>query len=298
MDSLAAPAVTYTTALAQLDKSTDKAGRARQRILSVFLPITALLYVGTVALNPKGTDVVVSDTASAVKVLPIAAAHTAQLYLSGSLSLLALGGLAVSYPAIATLVRGRGWVIATVAALLGAVGAFCGIVVNVHVGVDLAAAAAAHLPPGAAARFLVTVFNSPSSQVFTDVYFLSEYAAPLIMAFALWRSRSVPRWLAVLFPAALIGAEMMPSIGPIVLLYMLPFVVAMVLLAARIWQAAARRPPAAAATRPAPRTRRGRAHAPVKSMARSRQRSQAVPGTRRRTWRRVPRPPRCGRSPE
>ena len=53
--------------------------------------------------------------------------HTAQLYLSGSLSLLALGGLAVSYPAIATLVRGRGWVIATAAALLGAVGAFCGL---------------------------------------------------------------------------------------------------------------------------------------------------------------------------
>jgi hypothetical protein len=108
----------------------DKAARARQRILAIFLPITALLYVSAEALNPKGADVLVSDTATAVKVLPIAAAHSAQLYLSGSLTLLALGGLAVSYPAIATLVRGRGWVVATVAALLGAVGAFCGIVVN------------------------------------------------------------------------------------------------------------------------------------------------------------------------
>ena len=218
----------------------DKAARTRLRILAIFLPITALLYVSTEALNPKGTDVVVSDTATAAKVLPIAAAHTAQLYLSGTLTLLALGGLAVSYLAIATLVRRRGWVIATAAALLGAVGAFCGIVVNVHVGVDLAAAAAAHLSPATAARFLVTAFNSTSSKVFTDVYFFSEFAAPPIMAFALWRSRSVPRWLAVLFVPAVIAAEEMPSIGPIVLLYTLPFVVAMVLLSAYIWQAAAR----------------------------------------------------------
>jgi hypothetical protein len=228
----------------------DKASRTRQRILAIFLPITALLYVSAEALNPKGTDVVVSDTATAVKVLPIAAAHTAQLYLSGSLTLLALGGLVVSYPAIATLVRGRGWVIATVAALLGAVGAFCGIVVNVHVGVDLAAAAAAHLTHDTAAGFLVTAFNSTSNKVFTYVYFISEYAAPPIMAFALWRSRSVPRWLAVLFFAAILATEVMPSIGPIVLLYTLPFVVAMVLLAVHIWNGAApaasqRRDPAA-----------------------------------------------------
>jgi hypothetical protein len=203
------------------------------------LPITALLYVSAEALNPKGADVVVSDTATAIKVLPIAAAHSAQLYLSGSLTLLALGGLAVSYPAIATLVRGRGWVVATVAALLGAVGAFCGIVVNVHVGVDVAAAAAAHLTDDAAARFLVTAFNSTSNTVFTDVYFIGEFAAPPIMAFALWRSRSVPRWLAVLFFAAMIVAEVMPSLGPIVLLYTLPFVVAMVLLAVYIWRGAA-----------------------------------------------------------
>jgi hypothetical protein len=59
------------------------------------------------------------------------------------------------------------------------------------------------------------------------------------MGFALWRSRAVPRWLAVLFTAGLEVAESMGAIGPKVVLYMLPFAVAMVLLAARIWQAAA-----------------------------------------------------------
>src|SRR5580693_5343598 len=112
------------------EKHTDKASRSRQRVLAVFLPITAVLYVGAEALDPRGTDQVVTDTATAFKLLPIAAAHSSQLYLSGSLSVLALGGLAVSYAAIALLVTGRGWVIATIAALLGGLGAFTGAIVN------------------------------------------------------------------------------------------------------------------------------------------------------------------------
>ena len=107
------------------EKPVANAARARFRLLAAFLPVTAVLYVGAEALDPRGTDQVVTSTATALKLLPLSAA-IAQLYLSGSLSLLALGGLAVSYAAIATLVTGRGWVVATVAALLGAVGAFAG----------------------------------------------------------------------------------------------------------------------------------------------------------------------------
>ncbi len=217
----------------------DNAARIRQRVLALFLPIAALLYISTEAFNPKGTDQVITSTATALKVLPIAASHPAQLYFSGSLSLLALGALAVSYAAIAMLVRDRGWVVATVAALLGGIGAFCGAIVNVLVGVNLAAASTAHITQGAAARFLVTTFNSEFEHVFSALYFLGIFVAPLLMAIALWRSRSVPRWLAVLFFVGLEVAQQMGSIGPIVVLYMLPFAAAMVLLAARIWQAAA-----------------------------------------------------------
>jgi hypothetical protein len=61
------------------------------------------------------------------------------------------------------------------------------------------------------------------------------------MGIALWRSRSVPRWLAVLFFAGLELAQQLPSIGPgPAILLALPFAVAMVLLAAWIWRAAAR----------------------------------------------------------
>ena len=48
----------------------------------------------------------------------------------------------------------------TVAALTGGLGAFCGAITNVLVYPNLAAAATAHLAPGATARFLVTGFSS------------------------------------------------------------------------------------------------------------------------------------------
>jgi len=217
----------------------DNAARMRQRVLALFLPLAAVLYISAEALNPKGTDIPILTMADALKVLPIAASHSARLALSGSITLLALGALAVSYAAIATLVRGRGSVVATIAALLGGLGAFCGALINVLVGVNLAAAATAHLTRVAAGRFLVTSFNSGFEHLFSYVYFLGIAVAPVLMGFALWRSRSVPRWLAVLFVAGLEVAQQVPSAGPVIVaLFMLPFAVAMVLLAARAWRAA------------------------------------------------------------
>jgi hypothetical protein len=217
----------------------DNAARIRRRVLALFLPVAAVLYIGGEAVSPKGTDQVVTTTAVALKVLPIAAQHQTQLYLASALVLLGLGTLAVSYGAIATLVRDRGSALATVAALLGGLGAFCGAIVNVVAYPSLAAAAAAPVSRGAAANLLVTAFNSEFGHVFTYVYFASEFLAPLLMGIALWRSRAVPRWLAALFFVGLQVAELMGSYGPIVIVYMLPFAAAMVLLAARIWSAAA-----------------------------------------------------------
>jgi hypothetical protein len=208
-------------------------------VLALFLPVAAFLYIGGEALSPKGTDQEVTTAAVAFKVLPIAAQHQAQLYLASSLVLLGLGTLAVSYGAIATLVRDRGSALATVAALVGGLGAFCGAIVNVVAYPTLAAAATAHVSRGAAANLLVTAFNSEFGHVFTYVYFASEFLAPLLMGIALWRSRAVPRWLAALFFVGLQVAELMGSFGPIVILYMLPFAAAMVLLATRIWSATA-----------------------------------------------------------
>ncbi len=116
---------------------------------------------------------------------------------------------------------------------------FAGPILNVLVGVNLAAAVSAHMTQDAAARFLVTTFNAGFEQVFSGLYFLGIFVAPVLMGLALWRSRSVPRWLAVLFVIGLEVAEQQSSSGVVAVVFMLPFGLAMVLLAARIWQAVA-----------------------------------------------------------
>jgi hypothetical protein len=213
---------------------------SRQRLLADALPLTAAFYIAAEGINPRGTDQLITTTTTAYKVLPIAAKHSTQLYLSGSLTELALAGVAVSYAAIAMLVRGRGSKLATIAAVIGGIGAFCGAIVNVFGGINLAAAATAPITREAAARVLVENFNSGPGQVFTDVYAFSEYLAPILMGIALWRSGAVPRWLAILFAAGFELAEQTASVGPAkVVLLMAPFAVAMILLSIRLWNAPA-----------------------------------------------------------
>jgi hypothetical protein len=137
------------------------------------------------------------------------------------------------------LVRNRGSMAATVAAVIGGIGAFCGAIVNVFVGINLVAAATAHVTRDAAARFLIANFNSRPGQVFTDLYAFGEFVAPVVMGVALWRSRRVPRWLAVLFAVGFELAEQTGSVGIAkVGLLMAPFALALVLLAVQIWREA------------------------------------------------------------
>jgi hypothetical protein len=75
---------------------------------------------------------------------------------------------------------------------LGGLAGFCGAIVNVLVGVNLDVATTTPISSDAAERFLVTSVNSEFSHIFAYyVYFVSEYAAPVVMGFALWRSRGV-----------------------------------------------------------------------------------------------------------
>ena len=68
------------------------AARTRQRMLAIFLPIAAVLCKNAEALSPKGTDQVVTDTATALKLLAIAAKHPAQVYAAGTCAVLGPAG--------------------------------------------------------------------------------------------------------------------------------------------------------------------------------------------------------------
>ena len=132
----------------RLKESMDSVAQNRQRVLAIFLPISAAFLVIGQALTPQGLDQPIMTETTALNVLPIAAAHTNQLYFSNVLILFGLGALGVSFAAIATLVRDRGATLATTAALIGGFGAFCGTIGNVLVGFNLAVTTTAHLSQG------------------------------------------------------------------------------------------------------------------------------------------------------
>src|SRR5436305_899027 len=92
----------------RLEESIDSVARSRQRVLAIFLPVSAALLVIGTALTPKGLDQLIMANATALTVLPIAAAHTNLLYISNLLVIVGLGALGVSFAAISTLVRDRG----------------------------------------------------------------------------------------------------------------------------------------------------------------------------------------------
>ena len=174
------------------------------------------------------------------KVLPIAEHHTSQVYFSGTLTVFALGALAVSFAAIATLIRGRSSTLATVVALLAGIGYFSGAITNVLVGFNLAAVASAHLTQEAGTKFLVTSFNSGSGKTFLTLYPSSNTFPTASHGHCSLAKPQLPRWLAVLFFVGLAVAQQVPSAGAVtVLLLMLPFAVAMTLLTMKIWRGAA-----------------------------------------------------------
>jgi type IV secretory pathway TrbD component len=92
-----------------------------------------VLYISSEALDPKGTDQLVTDMATGLKLLAIAGRHPTQLYVAGA------------------------------------------------------------------------------GQLFTYVYFAGEFAAPVVMGFALWRSRRVPLWL-IAYCLHLLEAKNPPSV--------------------------------------------------------------------------------------
>jgi hypothetical protein len=53
----------------------DSALRTRQRMFALDLPFTAAFYIGAEGIDPKGAAQIVTTTAVALKVLPIAAKH-------------------------------------------------------------------------------------------------------------------------------------------------------------------------------------------------------------------------------
>jgi hypothetical protein len=209
----------------------------RTRILALFPPLAAVLLLIGEALTPKGLDHPVSMSRAA-KELPIAEAHLDRLYLSNLLVIFGVGALGVSFAAIAVLIRERGSTIATLAAVVGGLAGFCGGLANVLIGYDLAAAATAHTTAAAAERILAAANRGWAFDVVFVGYLGGLVVATVLTTVALWRSRSVPRWLPVLFVVGVALGALAPA-GIVSIPLQLPITVALIALAVRIWRTTA-----------------------------------------------------------
>lgn len=202
-------------------------------MLAGSLPAAAVLLMLGEVLTPAGLDKPTTTIPAALKAVSIGAAHSTQLYTSNLLVIFGLAALAVSFVGVASLVRSRDATLGAVAAGVGGLAAFCGALANMLVGFNVAAAATAHTSPTAAAQVLVSADTSAVSTVLLVAYLGGGLVAVVLLTTALWRSRTVPRWLTVLFGVGLLVATASrPGVAAIPL--QLPFAIAMVVLAMRI----------------------------------------------------------------
>jgi len=210
----------------------------RRRLLALVLPLAAVCLVAGEALTPNGLDHPISNLARATKEISIAEAHSGRLYLSNLLVIFGLGALGVSFAAIAVLVQQRGSTIATIAAVTGGLAGFCGALVNTFIGYDLAAAATAHTGRAGAEQVLLSANRGWVFTLLMIVYLGGVIVATLLSGVALWRSRTVARWLPALFVMGVALGATAPA-GVVSIPLQVPIAAALTALAVRIWGATA-----------------------------------------------------------
>jgi hypothetical protein len=202
-----------------------------RRTLALLPPLAAVLLVLGQTLTPHGLDMPITSASRAVAELHIASMHSGRLYISNLLVIFGLGVLGAGFVAIATLGRDRDARLAATMAVAGAIGAFCGALVNMLIGYDVAAAATAASPT--TARVLVAANTSTAGHVLIAGYLGGGLLAIMLSVIVLWRSPDVPRWLAPVFALGLIGAALSPS-GLVAVPISLPFLLSCAFLAQRI----------------------------------------------------------------
>src|SRR3954468_1533879 len=210
----------------------------RRRLLAAtVVAAPVLLAVGNATL-PKHTFVFTGTTEHAVGALAATAASPGRVRLAGLILIVGYAALAVAFCAVATLVRNRGGVAATAGAAFGIAGGVGGIMVSCWIALSVYAAQQADIAADAKAGYLVSLVKTSGLGNAAGLPFLGGFfLGGLLMGWALFRSRAVPRWLAVLFPICLFPATLAAPQDLLGGLFALPFIVVMALLAREITHA-------------------------------------------------------------
>jgi hypothetical protein len=229
-------ATDVTAGLQPVIRNQSPAATARRRVLAVSLPLAAVLLAIGESAFPKGLDNIAQSLSTATSEVTIATAHPGQFAAASLLTVFGLAVLGVSFSAIASLAEGRGRTLATVVAVLGWFTTLCGVVMNTTINYALAVAASTHPASGVAASIWFREDTWPAADLMLVLYFFGMLVTVALAAVALWRSRAVPRVVAVVFAAAFYLA-IVAGPGPMpTLLQYIPFLAVTVYLAIRVWE--------------------------------------------------------------
>lgn len=190
---------------------------------------TALLVSQLFSVN--GTDQHVTTVQMGLDGLSGATAHPTRFAVYGLLVVIGFAGLTSVFAAIASLARDRGAGLATWAAGLGMWACFSAAVINVVGLLNVYSASRANASPDAMAQFIVaSEHNNPALKIFALSYFFGLPIAAILISVALYRSRTVARWVPPLFVIGLlVGID--GGSGAVGALLLVPFVASIFLIA-------------------------------------------------------------------
>ncbi|MBK5307471.1 MAG: hypothetical protein JJD92_12350 [Frankiaceae bacterium] len=213
--------------------------RTRQRLLAATaLAAPVLLGVGNATL-PKHSYIFTGTTEHALDALAATDAAPGRVRAAGLILVVGYTCLAAMFCAVASLVRARGGLPATAGAVLGVVGSVGAVMVTCWIALSVYAANVADIPSDAKAAYLVSLVKTSGLGNAAGLPFLGGlFLGSVLMGVALFRSKVVAAWLAVLFPITVIPATLAAPQDVLGGLFALPLVAVMARLSWQLWRRA------------------------------------------------------------
>ena len=182
--------------------SDDPTGQARRRLLAATAPLTPLLIIASAFTMPRGTDTLSDSKADNLALLATVSAHRDRIAITGLLIVFAMLSLLPFVAGLAAAVRERGAQLATLGAAMVMAGCLSAAVINGFWFVNVKATD----PTLAADRDTMARLISLGHWSGYPFGVLEVIDFPLgwvLLAYALGRSRLVPRGQAVLLGISL-----------------------------------------------------------------------------------------------
>lgn len=206
----------------------------RQLLAGVTLAAPVMLAVGN-SLFPKDSFQFAGTSQKALKTLAATSAAPHRVLAASLFLLVGMAMLGAAFCAVASLVRQRGGATATAGAGIGVIGSLGGVLVTAWLGLSVYAASRADISEDAKVGYLLSLLKGSHLGNIVGVPFLTGLVlGSVLLGLALFRSGVVSRWLAAVFPVAVVFATVFAPQGVAGAFMGLPLVAVLGLLARQI----------------------------------------------------------------